>query len=378
MSQRHIKRWVDAGLLSSTQGEDILAFEAARHRPWLQWAVLGIGGLAIFLGITALVASNWFNTPAGMKLGTHLAFNIAAGWGVIWAWRSAKPLWLDLAVFLFAGLLLTAIALTGQVFQLSSPLWRPLAFWTVIATPVLMIAGQGRLPALAWAAGFVGATFSYLFSLSSSETAHTVLMALPGAAAAALIAIGFLGYARSMRTNYWRTLSDCGFALTVVLASYAAAVVWGYEPLTEQRDYAAAFWSAAPILLVAMAFAAGCVWRQGPADRPKVWLLAVAFAVAALPAALPLGGVMGKAAAAILFMAFWAGIAWTCIKSNRPELARVAVGVIAVRLITIYFEVFGSLAMTGIGLIVSGVTIIVVATVTLKLMKRLPSAKARP
>ena len=54
------------------------------------------------------------------------------------AWTRERPVWIDLALFLFSGSLLTAIALIGQVFQLSSPLWKPLLFWLAIASPLLL------------------------------------------------------------------------------------------------------------------------------------------------------------------------------------------------------------------------------------------------
>jgi hypothetical protein len=61
------------------------------------------------------------------------------------------------------------------------------------------------------------------------------------------------------------------------------------------------------------------------------------------------------------FIAVWAAAAAAAAAASMKKLFDIASFVIAIRFIVIYFEVFGSLSMTGIGLIISGAVIIGIA-----------------
>jgi hypothetical protein len=63
----------------------------------------------------------------------------------------------------------------------------------------------------------------------------------------------------------------------------------------------------------------------------------------------------------ILFVLAWAGAAWIAASLKRKRLFDIATLVLGIRFIVVYFQVFGSLAATGIGLILSGGFILFVA-----------------
>lgn len=374
MRRTQLRRWVDAGLLSQEQAHAIAAYEENRHKPWLTWAAFGIAGLAIALGIAAIIAANWADIPRAVKLGVHFMLNIAAAAGVFFAARRASPLLLDFAAFIFAALILTGIALIGQVFQLSSPLWRPLLFWTALVGPVLMLVGQGRLTAIAWCAGLLGSIVSFI---ADSEIKGAGAIILYAAVGPALIFTGMMGRQRSARHDYWSTFVAVGYVVILGVASLHAALIWGYDGSGAPR-FARNFWSAFPVLAVVYGALAAFLFRRDADERARSTLLVAALAVMTLPTIGRVSGDPGQVLSAALFMALWAVVAWTCIKTRHPGLARLAVGIIALRLIAVYFQVFGSLAMTGLGLIVSGVLILIATYVSLRIMRRLAPADAAP
>ena len=59
-----------------------------------------------------------------------------------------------------------------------------------------------------------------------------------------------------------------------------------------------------------------------------------------------------------LFLLVWACVASAAAGSSRKRLFDFASFVIAARFVIVYFEVFGSLAATGVGLIISGLVIL--------------------
>jgi hypothetical protein len=62
-----------------------------------------------------------------------------------------------------------------------------------------------------------------------------------------------------------------------------------------------------------------------------------------------------------LFIAVWSGAAAIAAANERRRLFDAAALIIGIRFIVVYFQVFGSLAATGLGLILSGSVILGVA-----------------
>ncbi len=371
--ERNLDDWVAAGLISADQAGAIRAHAARHSRPWGLWAVVGLGGLAILLGLMALVAANWADIPAGLKLALHFLLNLAAGWAVVVASRQGRALWLELALFLFTGLVLTGIALTGQVFQMSSAPWRPLAFWLALTSPLLLLAGQGRATAWLWIV-IVGATLGGVVEEFHRWFAdHRWAIGLPLTVPALLVLLGDQGSRQTSRHAsrhaFWQAVRLAGLQVVVIVASLMPSFVW-YQSLPDQHDYARDLLPALPILLGATALAIAALLRKPEADRGGAGVLGLATLLPILPMLLPLAGIAGELAGALAFTALWAAIAWAAQRRQRAGLFRLAVGVIALRLIIIYFEVFGSLATTGVGLIVSGLLVIGAAVGTTHLLRR--------
>jgi len=90
MSARKIAIWHQAGLIDADTRDRLLAFEAAHARPLALWAVFGIGALAIGLGLVSVVAANWQDIPAQLRLAVHLA--LIAGMLAALLLREANPL----------------------------------------------------------------------------------------------------------------------------------------------------------------------------------------------------------------------------------------------------------------------------------------------
>ena len=96
-----------------------------------------MGALAMALGVMAIVGANWESIPAWLKLAVDLGLNGACAVAVFVFWRQQR-LWLrEIAALLLFGLVLSGIALIGQVYQLQSAPWRALVLWLALCTPFL-------------------------------------------------------------------------------------------------------------------------------------------------------------------------------------------------------------------------------------------------
>jgi hypothetical protein len=84
-----------------------------------------------------------------------------------------------------------------------------------------------------------------------------------------------------------------------------------------------------------------------------------------------------KIVAALLFMALWSGIAFTALRAGWRSAFQAAVGIVALRLVLLSFELGGDLLTSGAGLIASGLLILGVAWLALKVSRRF-APEARP
>jgi hypothetical protein len=366
MSLKALERWRVAGLISDDQAAAIRDFEAAHARPWGLWALAGIGGFAVALGFVALVAANWAALPDGVKLGGHGLLNLAAAAGVVRALRHG-PAWLaELALFVFGALILTGLALIGQVFQLTSPLWRPLAIWALLCAPLFLLFGQGKLTALGWGLTLAGAALA--FALDFEER----WLWLPLLVVPLLIALGEASWASGGRAPFWAALRWLGLATALGGAS-ALSVIWLGSPIGQENSRAD-LWRG--LLVAGLASAALVAWLHQRGAAPlTAHLLSACLVVAALAMlAIPVPDVAGSVLAAAAFIGLWAAVAWAAQRHARSGLFRLAVALIVARLFLVYLEVFGSLATTGAGLILSGLLLIGAAFGTHRFLKANPVA----
>jgi len=134
----------------------------------------------------------------------------------------------------------------------------------------------------------------------------------------------------------------------VFLASVGTAAF--YDSLHEVE--LAGLWMACAVALVAAVLLAGTRFRQTPALRTGGVLLVGCVALIYLPPLLSDGGL--DLVGALTFLVLWVGVAFAAYRSGRLWLLNGATAVIGVRLLVVYFEVFGSLLTTGVGLVSGG------------------------
>lgn len=377
MSARKIAQWHQAGLIDVATTERLLAYEDAHARPLALWAVYGIGALAIALGLVSVVAANWEDIPGQLRLGVHIAL-IAGLLGLLLA-RGAKigvrsPWAIEALVFVIAALGLTFFGHLGQVYQTSAPLWQPLALWLALFAPLLLLMGRGWPTALALVGGAVWCVWDYAGGVTAYRAArpNSAMLLWLGLVTALPVLFAPLAAwlrARSVRPDFWRRLEQLALAYAVAGASFAAALAsmgeWGRAGLT--RDWASPAVSGAVAVLAGLAVALA---RPGTSGRMAGAIIAGAGLV--LPIAYGLDDF--AVPAALLFMALWAGIAAAALAAAWRGVFQLAVGVIALRLIVLSFELAGDLLTSGFGLIAAGVMILGVAWAAVRVSRRFAPA----
>ncbi len=362
---RKLDEWQAAALIDAGTAAAIRAHEAAASRPIALWATVGIGLFALALGIILVVAAGWDMIPVGVKLGVHLAMTAAAA-AVVWQALRQGRLWLgEAALFVLAALVLAGIALQGQVYQVTSPVWAALAWWALLITPAILLAGRTRLTAYGWA-GLL-AVLALAFAADSGLSNRLLAIAadnLPAALPPALILASLLFGSAAFATG----AREAGMALLLGGASLAH-FAWAVEVSPSDAGSLAIRLPLALLVTAAAVVLAGRLGR-GPALVVRTALVAAALATL-LAAAVPHGDTLGaRLFGAFAFFAMWGAIAKVAHDGGWRVLFGIAIGMIAVRLFIVYVELFGGLAYTGFGLIVGGVLLIALTLVWAKIMRR--------
>lgn len=383
MSERKLKAWVAAGLIDTEAADRIHAWEAEHSRPLALWAVIGIGALAIGLGLISVVAANWDDIPGTVRLTIHFALmaGIAAFLAAKAEGLAARQPWMHEATLFVLGILgLTFMGHVGQVYQTSSPLWQPMALWLALFAPLLLLAGLSWLTATMIMVVLVIGTSNYAFHVEEtvrglSAFGEAVRIAL--ALSCPVLVAGFAAWCRkaSSREAFWHRFEQLGLVYGVILASLVI-VVSGFDRWPAEDDAGQIFTALAIGAGVALVTSA-LVWRA----RPGISGRADAHILQGGALALVMAFVLSDSAtlAGALFMAFWAGIAAAALYGGWRGVFQIAVGVIALRLIVLSFELGGDLLTSGAGLIASGMLIIAVAWGAVRVSKRFaPPAEAQP
>lgn len=140
---KKLKRWQSVGLISAQQVQEILSYEARKFY-YLNFVSLFALGICILgLGVISIIAANWGHIPASVKLAVDFIVLILFSLWLMFLKRSNRPLSHDLVLLFYFLFLLASIGLVAQVYHLSGPLYQALLFWAVITFPLTLHSQYG-------------------------------------------------------------------------------------------------------------------------------------------------------------------------------------------------------------------------------------------
>lgn len=364
MSERKLQAWLAAGVIDADTASRIRAWDAQHSRPLALWAVIGIGALAIGLGVISLVAANWDAVPGLVRLAVHFAVMAALGGFIAWRGEElerANPWGLEAALFVLGMLGLAFFGHLGQVYQTSSPLWQPLAAWLALFAPLLLLRGQSWLTAALLFVTVGYAVWDYAAAADASVFGNAGNAPWLAARIAVVTALPILFAplaawmrGRSGREDFWKRLEQLALAYAVGGASLVT-VAAGLD-----RFEGGILGGLAQAIRAGLALLAGALiaWaRPGASGRAAGAVLAGAGAACVLAWVMS-GSQLGGG---LLFMALWVGIAAAALHAGWRSVFQLAVAAVALRLIVLSFELGSDLLTSGFGLIIAGVLILAIA-----------------
>lgn len=365
MSDRKLNAWVEAGLIDRATADRIHAYEEGHARPWGLWALIGLGALTIGLGLVSLVAANWDAIPGGVRLALHLI--IMAGFAGWLAWRgvaeegSAGSWFSDAMLFILAALGLTFLGHIGQVYQTSAPLWQPIGFALLIFTPLLLLFGRGILAALLWFAGLIATSTNHGIWLDVWGTHNVLWLGFIASLPALTVALAAAARGRWGQAGFWRSLQQVALVFVVGQATMFTLVV---ADLHNENETGLLFHA---VIALAAAGVTAFV-RPDRSGRSSAMVMALCGVAVLLSALMDRYEALLHAA---VFLGLWGGIAWVALQAGWRRVFQTAIGISALRIIILSFELATDLLGSGIGLILVGLFTLGVAWVAVRVSRNL-------
>jgi uncharacterized membrane protein len=358
---KQLSRWQAAGLIDDTTKQRIVEFEAKRGRPRVVYGLAALGAVSIGVGLISIVAANWDGIGPHTKLAVDVTLAVLLALGMRHAVRRQASLAAEALGLVYYLFTLASLALVGQVYQLGTPAWLALALWSLVTLPLAL---SMRSP-LAGAVWLVGSSISY--AMSVTELVELVpqrsLRADLGAGALAawpllVMLLARLPWHAPARRRIVQAV-DVGARGAVVLAGLLLPFAF-YADVSRQETLG----------LGLVLSAAACLglhlclqrWVRAAPKRARTsvsLLLASTWLTLALGVGLPHSEL--DLVGALLQVTYLGLLGFSCLQFGWVRAFHALTAVIAVRILILYFEVFGSMLSTGLGLVTGGVLTLLLA-----------------
>jgi hypothetical protein len=272
-------------------------------------------------------------------------------------------------LMVFATMVYAGIGLVAQIFDLRGDGWEAMLFWLVMALPAACIA-QARLVPHLWVWNLIGTNVVWFVArhLEGLRGMREELGAVTAACVNVALYYVLLGLATLRHGRFElppRLKEALSFWLHGIFFFGASILGTALGPLVHELDARLLDDLRARLGIIAAGFAVYALTRLlEPRRDRRHWRLVLALGLACLHVLIGGFGIpVGPLANAVLFILSWSALAAAAVGAGHKRAFDVLSFVIACRFVAIYFEVFGSMLSTGIGLVISGLIIIGTAVV---------------
>lgn len=383
-----LQRWVQAGLISPTQHEAILAFETShpQRSNWWLYSLMILGSAIIGLGVISLIASNWAEIPDTVKLAANFALLALLAAGIYWQYpNQSQGVWFEVLVVGFMLLCLASIGLISQIFHSGGAWYHALLFWALI-TALLSLFAHSLFTRFFWVTLFLSGLVWSIVAGVGTHFRHT-LDEFPAALLLAPLLAALL-YQLALRNKWLHGFASSLFFWFQVGAVIALVFADIARSGGELLDYQASRYL--PAYMAAALLAVGILLQQQYRLTNKLLLLA-ALALLLLyyyPDLLFTGeqrySLFGTydhetvsfwqaddVRAPLLTLAILFLYAIHAGNVGHQRTFNLVTFLIGARFVILYFQAMGGLAATGVGLIISGGLIMGIAWLWYKGRERL-------
>jgi uncharacterized membrane protein len=396
MKKHDIDRLLADALISTGQHGAIVArYALADTRGRLGGILAMIGAALVAAGIALLISANWEAIPRLVKVAGVIALLVGAHAVGLWLTARNYPRFASAAHVVGSVLFLLAIALIGQVYNISSRVPNAFFLWAVgIAVLPWLLQSRAQyvlwmVAVSVWLAAEAGTPGSPLY-LRSFDGAATLF----GVFGLLWLAVGLAQRLLPMHRATAQFAADGERAATALMNIGLLALVAGLHGFSRNTAQLPMAWwvTGAAALIVALA----CLFKDAqlsPATK-RVWSVAwLAAALCVLLATVPFEwrhmGLEHRTwlakdryawLAALVLLGFCIAQIQAGLARGSAALINLGVAFVALNIAVIYLRLFGSMMQTGLMFVFTGIALVALAwaleRARRKLMAQLASTEA--
>jgi uncharacterized membrane protein len=353
---RRLAAWERAGVIDAETRSRIERFEQGRLRPVLLYALGGLGALTVGIGLISVVAANWDQIGKVAKLGLDLVLGAGLGAALYVTASRGRGWQTDVLAGIYYAFVLASLALVGQIYQLGTPTYQALLVWSLTTLPFMTLV-RGRLLGIVWLAGLV-CTDAFCIAEVLDSAGHARFWYPPDLAvtAASVSALGFFAAAssgwlareRPDVSDGWRSVLVGSLFLTAFLTCFAF-----YDHFSQRECLRGGVLSTGVFLVGVERLLPRLFPHSSSRARFGMRaLLALFFVVIVTGTAIEHHSM--NAVGGLLQLVMLGLAAWTTLELGHVRAFNAFTLAIATRILVVYFEVFGSMLDTGVGMITGG------------------------
>lgn len=190
---KHIKEWVQQGFITEEQASNISHHEKGepipRHQQWMTTGFLSLGLLVLGIGVISLIAANWQQITNDIKLTVSFTLLVVSALFVYLNYDSPRKLLGESLIFFYMLFCFASLSLITDMYHFNRVTYTTISTWSFIILPLVLFSRYSLIPTL-WAIAFVLAgSMSFINWLSDTnfynynEAWFTVVMLTPLACA---------------------------------------------------------------------------------------------------------------------------------------------------------------------------------------------------
>ena len=346
--------WVKNGLISSDQAQHIVLFEKNKKSLFSFYSVmLLLGVFSIACGIVAVISSNWENISGAVKV-VGLFISLITVCLFLLTINEKRPVVFQTVLSFYILLLFAAIGLVAQVYHLKSETYKAFLFWSILSFPLLCLSRKKF-----W--GYVWEPI-FAFSLLSSPYGREVVdflvhHCIPFPLFVSFLSVMlFLAVFRSKKIPFLtQPLRDILFMAALM------GLVTYIDVYTIQNK---SFLGGGAIAFYILSLVSTFFLYQSKAFNKNEKKILYGIILSYLLYFI----FMSSRPVNYFFQLFiLINFIFTAYFFNAEKVARLLAVFTVARILFAFFSLFGSLIYTGIGMIVCGCVILVMAVVCVKI-----------